>query len=45
MRDQILSQRRSEAFSVFLSGAMDDYKKHGRIRLNIKAQGAEIPGT
>jgi peptidyl-prolyl cis-trans isomerase D len=45
MRDQILAQRRSDAFGVFLSSAMDDYKKHGRIRLNAKAQSAEIPGT
>jgi peptidyl-prolyl cis-trans isomerase D len=43
-RDEILEQRRSDAFSVFLSGILDDYKKHNRIRLNAKAQGPEIPG-
>ena len=45
MRDEILDQRRSEAFNVFLSGIMDDYKKHNRIRMNAKAQATpEIPG-
>jgi peptidyl-prolyl cis-trans isomerase D len=44
MREQLLDQRRQEAFSVFLSSVMDDYKKQGRIRVNAKAQGAEIPG-
>jgi peptidyl-prolyl cis-trans isomerase D len=44
-REQLLDQRRSEAFSVFLSGVMDEYKKQGRIRVNAKAQGPEIPGA
>jgi peptidyl-prolyl cis-trans isomerase D len=43
-RDQMLAQRRSEAFSVFMSGVLNDYKKHNRIRLNAKAKGPEIPG-
>jgi peptidyl-prolyl cis-trans isomerase D len=43
-RDQILEQRRSDAFSVFLSGLMDEYKKQNRIRYNPKAQNPEIPG-
>jgi peptidyl-prolyl cis-trans isomerase D len=43
-RDQILEERRSDAFSIFMSGIMDDYKKHNRIRLNAKAQGPEAPG-
>jgi peptidyl-prolyl cis-trans isomerase D len=43
-RDQILDQRRSDAFNVFLSNVMNDYKKHNRIRMNAKAQGPEIPG-
>jgi peptidyl-prolyl cis-trans isomerase D len=44
-KDQILQERRQEAFSVFLSGVMDDYKKHNRIRLSAKApQGPQIPG-
>ena len=44
-RDQMLEQRRSEAFNVFLSGVMNDYKKNKRIRMNAKAQqGPQIPG-
>jgi peptidyl-prolyl cis-trans isomerase D len=44
-RDQMLEQRRSEAFNVFLGGIMDDYKKNKRIRMNAKAQqGPPIPG-
>ena len=44
-RDQILEQRRSDAFNVFLSGIMADYDKNKRIRLNAKAQqGPQIPG-
>jgi peptidyl-prolyl cis-trans isomerase D len=43
-RDQILEQRRSEAFSVFMSGVLNDYKKHNRIQLNAKAKGPQIPG-
>jgi len=45
-KDQILDERRSEAFSVFMSGIMDDYKKNKRIRTNAKAQqGPQIPGA
>jgi len=44
-REQILEQRQSDAFSVFLSGIMDEYKKQGRIRVNAKAQGPGIPGA
>jgi peptidyl-prolyl cis-trans isomerase D len=46
-RDQLLDQRRQDAFSVFLSGVMDDYKKNKRIRMSAKAKapGPEIPGT
>jgi peptidyl-prolyl cis-trans isomerase D len=44
-RDQILEQRRSEAFNVFLTGVMSDFEKNKRIRLNAKAQkGPQIPG-
>jgi peptidyl-prolyl cis-trans isomerase D len=43
-REQILDQRRSEAFNVFLSGILDDYKKHNRIRLNAKPQNPPVPG-
>jgi peptidyl-prolyl cis-trans isomerase D len=43
-RDQILAERRNEAFSVFMSGVLNDYKKHNRIKLNAKAKGPEVPG-
>ena len=44
-RDQMLEQRRSDAFNVFLTGIMNDYDKNKRIRLNAKAQqGPQIPG-
>jgi peptidyl-prolyl cis-trans isomerase D len=42
-RDELLDQRRGEAFNVFLSSIMDDYKKHNRIQtLKQKPQG--VPG-
>ena len=44
-RDQMLGQRRSDAFSVFLSGIMDNYKKNKRILVNKKAPGPEVPGA
>jgi peptidyl-prolyl cis-trans isomerase D len=45
-KDQILEERRSEAFSVFMSGLMDDYKKNKRIKTNAKAQqGPQVPGA
>jgi peptidyl-prolyl cis-trans isomerase D len=37
MRDQILDQRRNEAFELFASNVMADYKKHNLIRMNAKA--------
>jgi peptidyl-prolyl cis-trans isomerase D len=42
-RDQILEQKRNEAFSVFMSGVWDYYKKHNLIRMNAKPQ--QTPGT
>jgi len=42
-RDQILDQRRSEAFQLFASNITNDYKKHNRIRINTKA--ATTPDT
>jgi peptidyl-prolyl cis-trans isomerase D len=42
-RDQILGQKRNEAFSVFMNGVWDDYKKHNLIRFNAKPQ--QTPGT
>jgi peptidyl-prolyl cis-trans isomerase D len=44
LRDQLLEQRRSEAFNVFLTQVMDDYKKNKRIQLNPKAQNPAVPG-
>jgi peptidyl-prolyl cis-trans isomerase D len=43
-RDQILYQRRGEAFNIFLSVIMEDYKKHNRIQMP-KAKGPLTPGT
>ncbi|MGA3032684.1 MAG: peptidylprolyl isomerase [Terracidiphilus sp.] len=37
-RDQLLSERRNEAFSVFMSGVFNDYKKRNLIRMNAKPQ-------
>ncbi len=47
MRDQLLDQRRNEAFSVFVSGVWDDYKKHKLVVINAKPQGPgqQAPGT
>ena len=38
-KDQILYQHRGEAFNIFLSTIMEDYKKHNRIRMP-KGKGA-----
>jgi peptidyl-prolyl cis-trans isomerase D len=43
-REQLLDQRRGEAFNVFMSGVLDDYKKHNRIRLNAKPKTPSLPG-
>jgi peptidyl-prolyl cis-trans isomerase D len=45
MRDQMLDERRNDAFGVFAGNLMDDYKKHNRIRLNAKAATQPSPGT
>jgi peptidyl-prolyl cis-trans isomerase D len=36
-RDQILDQRRNEAFEVFAGNVVNDYKKHKLVRINAKA--------
>jgi len=41
-RDQILYQSRGEAFNIFLSTIVSDYKKHNRIMMP-KAKG--VPAT
>jgi peptidyl-prolyl cis-trans isomerase D len=43
-RDQILDQRRSEAFQVFASNIINDYKKHNRVLFNAKSQSPQVPG-
>ena len=43
-RDQVLEQRRSDAFNIFMSGVMNDFKKNKRIQINAKSKGPEIPG-
>jgi peptidyl-prolyl cis-trans isomerase D len=44
-RDEILAERRNEAFSVFMSGVWNDYKKHNLVRMNAKQQGPTLPGS
>jgi peptidyl-prolyl cis-trans isomerase D len=44
-RDEILAERRNEAFSVFMSGVWNDYKKRNLIRMNAKQQGPTLPGS
>jgi peptidyl-prolyl cis-trans isomerase D len=43
-RDDLLNQRRDEAFNVFLSNIMDDYKKHNRIQM-VKSKVPALPGS
>jgi peptidyl-prolyl cis-trans isomerase D len=44
-RDQMRDQRQDEAFGVFMSKVMDDYKKNKRIQMNPKAQTPPVPGA
>jgi peptidyl-prolyl cis-trans isomerase D len=43
-RDQLLEERRAEAFNVFMSGVLNDYKKRNLIRINAKAKTPNLPG-
>ncbi|HTB95689.1 MAG TPA: peptidylprolyl isomerase [Terracidiphilus sp.] len=43
-REQILDQRRGEAFQVFATNIINDYKKRGRVVLNTKTQSPQLPG-
>ena len=43
-RDQLVSQRRNEAFEVFASGVINDYKKRNLVQINAKAQTPQLPG-
>jgi peptidyl-prolyl cis-trans isomerase D len=43
-RDELLDQRRNEAFSVFVSSVFNDYKKRKLVMINAKPQGPLLPG-
>jgi peptidyl-prolyl cis-trans isomerase D len=43
-REQILDQRRGEAFEVFASNIFSNYKKHNRVAFNAKARNQQLPG-
>jgi len=43
-RDQVLDQRRGEAFQVFASNIINDYKTHKRVLFNAKSKSPEVPG-
>jgi peptidyl-prolyl cis-trans isomerase D len=43
-KDQILEQKRQEAFEVFASSIINDYKKNNRVRLNAKASQSPLSG-
>jgi peptidyl-prolyl cis-trans isomerase D len=43
-REQLLDERRQEAFGVFLSGVMDEYKKAKLIRMTEKTKEPTVPG-
>jgi peptidyl-prolyl cis-trans isomerase D len=44
MKDELLGQRRNEAFSVFMNGVWNDYKKRKLVVINAKPQGPQLPG-
>ena len=41
--DQILDQKRGEAFEIFANNVINEYKKSNRVRINAKPQ-AQLPG-
>ena len=43
-RDQLLDQRRADAFGLFASNVLTEYKKHKLVQFNAKAQNPQIPG-
>ncbi len=43
-RQSLLDQRQDQAFNLFMSGVLADYKKHNRIRLSAKAPAPQLPG-
>jgi peptidyl-prolyl cis-trans isomerase D len=44
-RDQILDEKRGEAFQVFATNIISDYKKHNRVIFNAKSKAPEVPGA
>jgi peptidyl-prolyl cis-trans isomerase D len=42
-REQILEQKRQQAFEVFANNVINEYKKNNRVRVNAKPQ-AQLPG-
>ncbi len=44
MRDQLLEERRNDAFSIFASNVLAEYRKHNLVQFNTKAQNPQIPG-
>jgi peptidyl-prolyl cis-trans isomerase D len=42
-RQEMLNQRRSDAFDVFMNSIMDDYTKNKRIRMGARAQPPQGP--
>jgi len=43
-RDQLLDQRRGEAFQVFATNVLQDYRTHKRVLFNAKQRNPEVPG-
>ncbi|MFP5276531.1 MAG: peptidylprolyl isomerase [Acidobacteriota bacterium] len=43
-RDQLLSEERNAAFSVFVGNVWENYRKHGQVRINPKANTPQLPG-
>ncbi len=43
-RDQLLDQRRGEAFQVFATNVLQDYRTHKRVLFNAKKSNPELPG-
>jgi len=43
-RDQMLDQRREEAFNVFVTNVTNEFQKSKRVQLNTKNQKPQIPG-
>jgi peptidyl-prolyl cis-trans isomerase D len=43
-REQLLDQRRGEAFQVFATNVLQDYRSHKRVQFNAKSKSQEVPG-